>query len=122
MNRRHARWAEQLSDFDISIKYRAGTEACQPDALSRRPDYSPKDVIQTSKNRELNPENFRALLQPDHFLSVLTGADREYAPVSVKPSLLEQVFNGGRGGATKSLPTLAPEILDVVRFIQNKMC
>ena len=40
-NRRQARWAEQLTRFDFVIKFRPGVKSGKPDALSRRPDYSP---------------------------------------------------------------------------------
>src|SRR5271154_149486 len=39
-NRRQARWAEKLSQFDFKIVFRPGKQGGKPDALSRRPDYT----------------------------------------------------------------------------------
>jgi len=41
LNRRQARWAEQLAGIDFRIYYRPGTENGKPDALSRRSEYRP---------------------------------------------------------------------------------
>ena len=42
LNGRQARWVDLLSGFLFRIVYRPGTQAVLPDALSRRPDYSPE--------------------------------------------------------------------------------
>ena len=39
LNRRQARWAMILSEYDYVIHHRAGSLSGQPDALSRRPEY-----------------------------------------------------------------------------------
>ena len=39
LNRRQARWAELLSDFNFVIIYRKGSQNGKADALSRRPEY-----------------------------------------------------------------------------------
>ncbi len=44
LNPRQARWAQFLSDFNFQIKYRPGTKATQPDALSRLPGDKPADA------------------------------------------------------------------------------
>ena len=49
LNRRHARWWEQLSSFDIRIKYRQG-KLNPADGPSRRPDY--KDAEPMSELKE----------------------------------------------------------------------
>lgn len=36
LNRRQARWAEFLSEFNFKITYRPGTEGAKPDAFTRR--------------------------------------------------------------------------------------
>jgi hypothetical protein len=36
-----ARWIEEFQSWDLDIRYRRGSEAVVPDALSRRPDYNP---------------------------------------------------------------------------------
>jgi len=42
LNRRQARWAEQLAGINFRIYYRPGTQNGKPDALSRRPEYRPE--------------------------------------------------------------------------------
>ena len=38
-SKRLARWIDEFSEFDLDIKYRKGSEAIVPDAISRRPDF-----------------------------------------------------------------------------------
>ena len=40
-SRRHARWAATLVAYQYTITYKKGTSNGKPDALSRRPNYSP---------------------------------------------------------------------------------
>jgi len=42
LNRRQARWAQELAGIDFKIYYRPGTQNGKPDALSRRSEYRPK--------------------------------------------------------------------------------
>lgn len=42
LNRRQARWAEFLSEFNFRIKYRPGKQGTKPDALTRRPGDLPE--------------------------------------------------------------------------------
>ena len=42
LNRRQARWAQELAGVDFRIYYRPGTQNGKPDALSRRPEYRPE--------------------------------------------------------------------------------
>jgi hypothetical protein len=51
-NWRQARWAEKLSWFNFVIEFRPGREAGKPDALSRRPDYWPKEGAEAIKRNE----------------------------------------------------------------------
>jgi hypothetical protein len=56
LNRRQARWAQELAGVDFKIYYRKGTSNGKPDALSRHPEYRPKkgggedQLIQTVLN------------------------------------------------------------------------
>jgi hypothetical protein len=43
LNRRQARWAEILSSYDFCIIYRKGSSNGKADALSRRPEYRPRE-------------------------------------------------------------------------------
>jgi len=42
LNRRQARWAQELAGIDFKIYYHPGTQNGKPDALSRRPEYRPE--------------------------------------------------------------------------------
>jgi hypothetical protein len=42
LNRRQARWAQELAGMDFKIYYRKGTSNGKPDALSRCPEYRPE--------------------------------------------------------------------------------
>jgi len=42
LNRRQARWAQELAGIDFRIYYRLGTQNGKPDALSRRSEYRPE--------------------------------------------------------------------------------
>lgn len=60
LNRRQARWALELSEYDFTLSHKPGRDHCRPDALSRRPDYN----LGTADNEEitlLKPHWFRAL-------------------------------------------------------------
>ena len=56
LNRRQARWALYLSEFDIKLVHIPGTKMIQSDALSRRPDYIPEED-HDNENRILLPED-----------------------------------------------------------------
>jgi len=42
LNRRQARWVQELASIDFKIYYRPGTQNGKPDALSRRSEYRPE--------------------------------------------------------------------------------
>jgi len=42
LNRRQARWAQELAGIDFRIYYRLGTQNGKPEALSRRPEHRPE--------------------------------------------------------------------------------
>jgi len=42
LNRRQARWAQELTGIDFRIYYRPGSQNGKPDALSRRSEYRPE--------------------------------------------------------------------------------
>ena len=53
LNRRQARWAMYLSEFDFKVVYRPGSKQILSDALSRRPDYCLKaDEVACSNQRQ----------------------------------------------------------------------
>lgn len=65
LNQRQVRWSEFLSQFNFQIKYRPGTKAVRPDALSRksqdRPDKADihDDRIKNRHRTMLPPSRFR---------------------------------------------------------------
>lgn len=61
LNRRQARWAEFLAEFDFLISYRPGKQGEKPDALSRRDDVYP--TTGEGAYAANNPQNFRPLLK-----------------------------------------------------------
>jgi hypothetical protein len=57
LNRRQARWAQELSVYDFKIFYRPGSTHAKPDALSRRTEYCPKnggDSAEENKNQPIH--------------------------------------------------------------------
>ena len=60
-NRRLARWAEELANYNLIIKYIKKTDNAKADALSRKPGYKAdktyKEVafLHTLKNEDLTP-------------------------------------------------------------------
>jgi hypothetical protein len=44
LNRRQARWAEFLAEFNFVIRYRPGKQSTKPDSLTRRPGDIPNGV------------------------------------------------------------------------------
>jgi hypothetical protein len=61
LNRRQARWAEFLSEFDFEVRYRPGKQGQKPDALSRRDDVYPRGGDGAYALN--NPQNYRPLLK-----------------------------------------------------------
>jgi hypothetical protein len=62
LNRRQARWAQELAGIDFKIYYRPGVKNGKPDALSRRPEYRPE-----KGGGEDQP--ITTVLHPRHFTS-----------------------------------------------------
>jgi hypothetical protein len=62
LNRRQARWAEFLSEFNFKITYRPGKLGSKPDALTRRPGDLPTDA-----NDERHQHQVQVLLPRDRF-------------------------------------------------------
>jgi transposase InsO family protein len=68
LNRRQARWAQELAGFDFKIIYRPGTQNGKPDALSRRPEYRPKKGGINPEDNENQP--IYRVLRPDQLVTV----------------------------------------------------
>jgi hypothetical protein len=94
-NRRQARWAEKLSQFDFFIKYRPGIQGSKPDALSRRPDHRPQKGGGAYKNPNefqfLKPhqlQNFPLKEAPQMIASLMATTNPE---PEVHPDLLKDI-------------------------------
>ena len=73
LNRRQARWAELLSEFDFRIIYREGKKGGKPDALSRRTEYRPEGGGKDSEMQMFRPGQM--------ILSMATGDAEQYLRV-----------------------------------------
>jgi hypothetical protein len=60
LNRRQARWAEFLAEFNFKIKYRPGKQGTKPDALTRRPGDVPD-----SPNDDRRQHQVQVVIKPD---------------------------------------------------------
>jgi len=61
-NPRQIRWAQQLANYNFKIVYRPGKRGGKPDALSRRPEYRPKEGATHSEQSILKPSHFQISL------------------------------------------------------------
>ena len=52
LNRRQARWAEFLSEFNFRITYRPGKQGMKPDSLTRRPGDIPENETDNRKQHQ----------------------------------------------------------------------
>lgn len=62
LKQRHARWAEQLSEFDFHLAYRPGILNPVADALSRRNDFDPKE-----EDDPTDPSKYSEVILPERF-------------------------------------------------------
>jgi hypothetical protein len=60
LNRRQARWALELAEFDFKLVHKPGSSMVCADALSRRPDYNKGDE-DNAEITLLKPEYIRAM-------------------------------------------------------------
>lgn len=98
LNRRQARWAQELAEYHFKIIYRKGTQNGKPDALSRRPEYRP----QGGDGAELQP--IHRVLKPENVdmgslseRAVVSAATlKQKTAVSFAKALLDKVKATGR--------------------------
>src|SRR5204863_8164824 len=63
-SKRIARWVDEFQQYDLIIKYRPGSQAIVPDALSRRPDYALNSIgWGRDESEEYNPHMRRFLTE-----------------------------------------------------------
>ena len=81
LNRRQARWAEYLCQFNIVIRFRLGKLGAKPDALTRRWDVYAKEGV--NDYAKVNPHNYRPIFTQDQLSASLRAT-----------SLISVVFRG----------------------------
>ena len=67
LNRRQARWAQELAGIDFKIFFRPGSQNGKPDALSRRSEYRPE-------NGGSEDQPITTILHPSHFSVRISAA------------------------------------------------
>ena len=93
LNRRQARWAQELTGYDFKIFFCPGRQNGKADYLSRRPEY------RLEKGGDKNPET---ILKPDNicddYIIPLAHKDRICAipPIQWRKDFLEEVRNAAR--------------------------
>jgi transposase InsO family protein len=100
LNRRQARWAQELAGYDFKIIYRPGTSNGKSDALSRRPEYRPDKGGGSAENNENQP--IYRVLRPDQLATVdgdqviLSSLKLQSIPkVRFTSELLDEIFVEG---------------------------
>ena len=98
LNRRQARWVQELAGYDFKIVFRPGTQNGKPYAQSRQLEYRPLKGGDSTEENE-NQTIYR-LLRPDQLVTV-DGAQVVLSSLSVQTiskvvfhqSLLAEVFS-----------------------------
>jgi hypothetical protein len=72
LNRRQARWAEYLCQFNLVIRFRPGKLGAKPDALTRRWDVYAKEGV--NDYAKVNPHNFRPVFTQEQLSASLRAS------------------------------------------------
>jgi len=91
LNRRQARWAHFLSQFNFKIIYRPGKSEAKPDSLTRRFRDLPKEG-----DKRLT-ENFHAIIKPHQILRRDAGLEQEERGAGLEAGLGLGLEQGGAG-------------------------
>jgi len=94
LNRRQARWAQELAGIDFRIYYRPGTQNGKPDALSRRPEYCPgkRGIENQPISTILKEKHFGAPAERETVSFVCSSARLSSVPVrKCSPAFLKEV-------------------------------
>ncbi len=116
LNRRQARWGEELSSYDFVITYRPGKQGGKPDALTRRSGDLPSegDLRLTQQNQALlKPRNFENTsfnMGINNASSLQTSYNKEQTSAGA----LETSFTKGQtsAGALQSMNSVAASSID----------
>lgn len=96
LNRRQARWALDLSEYDFILSHKPGRDHRRPDALSRRPDYD----LGTTDNSDiilLKPHWFRLLSSLESHTLGDTFCERTRNSKHVEASVRAHLSSGAEG-------------------------
>jgi len=94
LNRRQARWAQELAGIDFRIYYRPGTHNGKPDALARRPEYHPErgGIENQPISTILKEKHFGTLAERETVSFVCSSARLSSVPARKStPAFLEEV-------------------------------
>src|SRR3989337_612578 len=98
LNRRQARWAQELAAYDFKIIYRPGSKNGKPDALSRRPEHRPEKGGGSDENQPIcRILKLEQVSFEDGERILISSASKLHAIPKVKfhSELLEKVFDRG---------------------------
>jgi hypothetical protein len=112
LNRRQARWAQELAGYDFKIFYHPGSANGKPDALSRRSEYHPKRGGGSGEENENQP--IHQVLRPDQ----LTSGEGDYfwtSPARAKGSPIMVSSLQSRAKPT-ILSSQTMKVIPVVKF------
>jgi hypothetical protein len=99
LNRRQARWAQELAGIDFKVYYRPGSQNGKPDALSRRSEYRPEKG--GSENQPIT-----TVLHQKHFASSIEGGENnENGKISAATPGRQNIIFICSAGRLTSLPT-----------------
>ena len=93
LNRRQARWAQELAGYDFKIFFRPGRQNGKADYRSRRTEYRPEKGGDKNQETILKPDNIS-----DDYIIPLAHKDRICAipPVQWRKDFLEEVRSAAR--------------------------
>lgn len=131
LNRRQARWAQELAGYDFKIVYRPGPKNGKPDALSRRSELRPKrgDEAEEDENQPIS-----YVLKPEHFVKeqvVISSAklqqipgvkfDKEFIKKLKESAVHDQAWTAEYQLANSNKPSKDIELIDMALYYRNRL-
>jgi hypothetical protein len=115
LNRRQARWAEFLSEFNFRITYRPGTEGTKPDSMTRRSDDLPNPMDESDpRNQHQRQVVLKTHQVDDKITRVLMTKGRPHDGSSYAAHIASVMFND----IHSNLTTLASLIYSEAETVQ----
>lgn len=93
LNRRQARWAQELAGYDFRILFRPGKDNTEADYLSKRPEYRPEKGGDEGQGPILKPGNIQETPPGEEFTRYLGSGARicSILPAQWTNQFLEEV-------------------------------